>query len=386
MLAGLYWVLKSTTGWDLVDHPFLVGRLMVAFANGIALSIYWFPLRSMILHVEASAWNRIIVAIAATWGTFLTSFAITINNHLPAAAATMLVMWCLWRIDIGSGFNSILAATAGLASGFAVEGEFPALSWLVLAGLYLTLRPRAERFPQEAAVPGGGDHFAIDPRRAYARFRDNARLWVPFAAGALLVLLVARVTNWIAHGSWLPPYAHRTAGADWQTGNWYVYPDSYWLPENRKGVDLGEPSIAKYAFHVLAGHHGWFSLTPIWCLSLVGIGYTLARPFPKARPLDEESIDQLVVMGFVVWLVCLLFYVFRPPGDRNYGGVSVSFRWLLWLVPFWLTAMLSALQRLPSGNFTRLTTILLLLGSIASASYGWFRPWQHPWLFWLLET
>ena len=38
----------------------------------------------------------------------------------------------------------------------------------------------------------------------------------------------------------------------------------------------------------------------------------------------------------VASLVCFLFYLNRPLIDRNYGGVSVCFRWLLWFAPLWL--------------------------------------------------
>ena len=58
--------------------------------------------------------------------------------------------------------------------------------------------------------------------------------------------------------------------------NWYAYTynvngrevKSYWL--DRQGIDRGEPSKAVYALHCLVGHHGIFSLTPIWLLSVAG--------------------------------------------------------------------------------------------------------------------
>ena len=42
-------------------------------------------------------------------------------------------------------------------------------------------------------------------------------------------------------------------------------------PELRSPIDQGEPSRALYAFHVLIGHHGILSLTPVWLLSAVGL-------------------------------------------------------------------------------------------------------------------
>ncbi len=34
-----------------------------------------------------------------------------------------------------------------------------------------------------------------------------------------------------------------------QWDDWYDYEDSYWYPDRKKGVDLGEPSRAMYLFH-----------------------------------------------------------------------------------------------------------------------------------------
>ena len=135
------------------------------------------------------------------------------------------------------------------------------------------------------------------------------------------------VTNYLAHDSLRPPYAHRAAG-----DNWYDYPGSYWYGK-RQGVDLGEPSQLRYALHVLIGHHGIFSLTPIWLLSLIGMVVGWGRP-GSATTLAEQAV-------FAADGVCLVFYiVLRPEGDRNYGGVCCGFRWMFWFIPLWLLTML----------------------------------------------
>ena len=41
--------------------------------------------------------------------------------------------------------------------------------------------------------------------------------------------------------------------------------------------------------------------------------------------------------------VGLTFYLSRPMIDRNYGGVSCGFRWMFWLTPLWLLALVPAL-------------------------------------------
>ena len=48
----------------------------------------------------------------------------------------------------------------------------------------------------------------------------------------------------------------------------------------------------------------------------------------------------LAAMIGLVTLVCLAFYVFWPTVDRNYGGMASGFRWVFWMAPLWLAAML----------------------------------------------
>ena len=44
---------------------------------------------------------------------------------------------------------------------------------------------------------------------------------------------------------------------------------SYW--SKPEGIDRGAPSVGWYALNVLVGHHGIFSLTPVWLLAVPGV-------------------------------------------------------------------------------------------------------------------
>ncbi len=74
-----------------------------------------------------------------------------------------------------------------------------------------------------------------------------------------------------------------------QWDHWYDYPGSYWT-KPRPGVDAGEPSRLKYAFQLTIGHHGIFSLTPIWCLVPFGLLCWLNREQSSAIRLLAASI------------------------------------------------------------------------------------------------
>jgi hypothetical protein len=153
--------------------------------------------------------------------------------------------------------------------------------------------------------------------------------------------------------------------------------DSYW--QNRQGIDQGEPSRAQYALHALVGHHGIFSLTPIWCLSVLGAVIGLRSEDPKRRWLA------LGITGLT--LVVLVFYiVLRPQVDRNYGGMTSGLRWLFWLSPLWLVAMLPAADWCARTRLRQGVAAVLLALSAFSASFPTWNPWTHPWLYRLLES
>jgi hypothetical protein len=156
-------------------------------------------------------------------------------------------------------------------------------------------------------------------------------------------------------------------------GNWYEFDGSYWSSGELSSVDNGEPNRLVYAFNCLVGHHGVFSLTPIWLFSLWGTLLWLRS--------GNRSFAGFALMIAGLTLVVFLFYFTRPQIDRNYSGFSTCLRWLLWLAPLWLMAMLPAADKLANSQSGLAVAALLLLISALSASYGAANPWTHPWIF-----
>jgi hypothetical protein len=79
-------------------------------------------------------------------------------------------------------------------------------------------------------------------------------------------------------------------------------------------------------------------------------------------------------------LVCVVFYLLRPLGERNYGGSTSGFRWVFWLAPLWLLSMLPAVDFLSKRRWTRVLALVLLAASVLSASYPTWNPWNDPWI------
>jgi hypothetical protein len=159
---------------------------------------------------------------------------------------------------------------------------------------------------------------------------------------------------------------------DWN--NWYDFPGSYWAANNpkRSAVDRGTAEPEKYLFHCLFGHHGIFSLTPIWILAAAGLVVAVSDRWLGLRVLGALAI--------LLTVVVISFYANQPEHDRNYGGQTSALRWTFWLIPFWLLGLIPIVQRFAAKPWQRLVLLLVLVLSALSAAYSWPNPWVHPWL------
>jgi hypothetical protein len=321
LIAGKYWLVKQCTGITLGEHPFYAARILLITTNVIPLALFFLLLASLVERFGRTDWGRLYAMVCATFGTFLTTFGVTLNNHLPAAISVAVAVWAALAIWRDGERRWPLFAVCGFFAAFAVTNELPALSLFAVLGAALL-------------------------------WRSPSRTLLAFLPAAGIVAAGFFGTNQIAHGTWRPPYSHRHDGplmttvsdvsADqldagrsargrcaalsdagiplsdqttieprltaegwvlWdpaghqrlalvmdgpvlrvhQWGDWYEYERSYWLPGRKSGVDLGEPSRAVYAMNVLVGHRGIFSLTPIWLLSAAGAGYWLVQRHARMR-------------------------------------------------------------------------------------------------------
>ena len=419
LLAIEYGVVKTLTGWNLRDDTTKVVRVMLLLSNVIPWAVFLWFFAATIDRVLVRDWSRYFALAAAGFGTYLSTFAVTLNNHLPAAVCVMVSLYFLLRIVRDDVCPWWMFAITGLASAFAAANEMPALAWVVAVALICF-------------------------------FKQMKWALLGFVPGALLVAVAFFGTNYLAHDDWRPAYAHRGEGpvfatvkgdfadqldagklpaelqdvigqkynqkylqverSQWPNGhadpidrwvvrsgelarctiivqpgneavdlcawdNWYDYPGSYWLATNDKKslVDQGQPSRAIYAFHFLFGHHGIFSLTPIWLLALAGM---IALFFNQ-----QINLRWLAALTLGVSVVVIGFYLMRPEMDRNYGGYCCALRWLFWLAPMWLVCMLPVVDWLGRKRWGRWVCFLLLGLSILSAGYSLDNPWSLPWLY-----
>ncbi len=340
LMAAEYWVIYHATGESLGTHPYEIGRFMLVTINGLCLLLIFLFTARLVERLGTSDWGRILVMAGCVFGTFLTTFAVTITNHLPAAACTAVLLDALVRIWLDGDRRSWTFIVAGFFSAMLAANEIPAALLSVAVSLIiLWLAPR--------------------------------KTLIAYLPPALLVTAAFFATNWIAVQSLKPAQMHRSQG-----DNWYDYEASYW--RNRQGIDQGEKSTAVYALHMLVGHHGIFSLTPIWCLSLLGGGLWLVGH--HVPMVDQRRLKLFTLLALGVTLVCLAFYLWWPGVDHNYGGGASAFRWVFWMAPMWFMLMLPAADLLSQRRWSRGIGLVLLALSVLAASYPTWNPWTPPWI------
>ncbi len=342
LIAGLYWLLQQLFGWTLDAHPFAVVRTILVLVNLLPFAGYLYLLTTLLERYGKTDWGKMLVLATAGFATLVTPFLITLNNHTLGTFSVMVSLACLLRIAgqredaPGSQF-----ALAGFFATFAATNDLPALSFAGLAFL-ISLR--------------------LAPRKTL----------LVFAPCALVPVVLFFWTNYLAVGQWLPAYSE-------YGGVWYEYEGSHWkrIPgQIRTGIDFARhhESLGAYVFHLLLGHHGIFSLTPIWLLAGAGVVRGVKRPATAAGELPAFFYPMTMALSAIVFA----FYLIR---SDNYGGFSNGVRWMMWLTPFWLLCMLPVADRLSTSPWGRRFAYACLAISLLSASYSSWNPWRHPWIF-----
>ena len=355
LLAGEYWLLKMLFGWSIEHDRWYVMIAILLTINAIPFAIYLILLGRLIEEHGTTDFGRLFAFLVAAFGTLLLTFSNTLNNHLPGAFCVLFALYPLLKKNVGPTHENMgRLFVSGFFAGLAVTFELPSAAFL--AALFV---------PMLWLRPG------------------NALLG--FLPGALIPILALLLTNYLAVGTIVPVYAEFG-------GPWYEYPGSYWAREGTAlatGIDFAKETKDVYAFHLLLGHHGWFSLTPAWLLGAVGL-LTIAwksgievNCILKREPCKTLWTFPLFgAMSVAVSVVVILFFIWRT---NNYGGNTSGPRWLFFLIPMWVLGTMPCVDRLAKFAAGRLLAGLLLGLSVMSVFYPAWNPWRPPWIYILLE-
>ena len=315
----------------------------------------------------ATDWGRLFVVTAAAFGTLLTPFAITLNNHTVAACCTLFALYPALRIWNGS------TPVRGCS-------RWPASS---------PPSPLAPNCPRRRS-----------PRRCSCSLLvrvagpDGCSASLPAAA---LPVAAFFLTNYLALGQWRPAYSEFG-------GPWYEYAGSHWMQpgagqaRHRLGVRAGVAGDV-YVSLPLRTPRGLFAIADLVAGGR-GAGPWIEVPQSSGSrpPQGGQEPNQTPGSGITSWddrrllsvltlavtVVVVGFYLGRP--RWNYGGGTAGPRWLLWLTPLWLLALLPAVDRLANSRLGRGLALFLLAVSALSAAYALGNPWRHPWIYNLMEA
>lgn len=376
LVAGEYAMLKKLFGWSLADRRdagptgerdqrFAVVRVCLLTFNLLPFVVYLWLIARLVEHFGVTDWGCLFVVAAACFGTLMTPFLITLNNHTLAACSVVVAVYAAVRILSDSPESWQWFVVAGFFAGFTAVNELPAAAFAAGLGLLLLVK-------------------------------FSRRTLLAFAPAALVPVAALLVLNYAELGEVQPGYSK--FGTEW-----YEYEGSHWrnLPDqSKRGIDWAKNKENKgaYAFHLLLGHHGWFSLTPIYLLGLAGVGMG-ARRLIGARSVSEDGHSlayaagsdriasrqwaELAVSTALLSLVVIGYYIYK---SDNYGGWSNGPRWLMWLSPLWLLTLLPIVERLGQRRAGRILCLVLLALSVLSAHYWDWNAWRHPWIYnWMDE-
>jgi len=347
MVAGEYWIIKKLTGWTLKEHPFGVVRIILFTINLIPFFIYLLVFWALLQRFSKSDWACIYALTIAALGTSVLPFLNSFNNHTMATFSVLFAIYGIVRIQEIADAKSKTAwqgsfwfALVGLLCGFAVCNELPSLAFLAFVALIGTFK-----FP-----------------------RQTIFVYLPCAALPILLLLAS---NQVAMGQWRPAYSEFGSP-------WYTYEGSHlriFEVMIRRGIDWSRfngESIATYTFHLLLGHHGFFSLTPVFLLALVALART---PFYQH---SSKSWGFLALSSAIVGAVVIVFYIFKTD---NYGGFAVGPRWLMWVAPIFLLTAVPVIDGMAKSKTGRLIALVLLIFAVLAANYPGWNAWRHPWIY-----
>ena len=235
----------------------------------------------------ANDWVWFFSLAAAAFGTYLLPFTQTLNNHTVAAYSVFFALYQFVRIWDQRQLSAWRFAVAGFFAAFAAANELPALAFLAsLAGLLLV--------------------------------RDFRRTVLYFIPAVLIPIAAFAAAQYAVFGEF--KLAYESFGTDE-----YLFEGSLWkTPLDLDALNDQPEPYWVYLFHMTLGHHGIFSLTPIFLFSALGAIRLLGG---GGRFLEVwTGITFLAILG----LGGLYLY---DPSAWAAGGRLQAYSWALWLIP-----------------------------------------------------
>jgi hypothetical protein len=327
--AGVYWVYQQLTGKGIITYEGEVVRLVSLFTGGLChllFMVFFYKLCVLLFEREIA----VIIAMAGACFAYLgVAYATAINNHSTAAALAVCGLYLAYSIRHGKDPKLWRWPAAGLVLGLLPTIDLPGMAITGLVGLYL---------------------LAHDWKKTLIWF-----------APALLPALIAHLWMTYQISGALTPFYFNSELKNFKGFHF----------RNAGGIDgLREPKHI-YAFNVLLGHHGLFSMTPLYLFGL----WELVRCLLQRRFVRESLLVLLALCAFCG------FFIFRT---RNYGGWCVGMRWLVPVMPLLLLYFGFWIDRMRLTRWWWSLVLAAFLVSGFNVQDGLTSPFQYSvWHNWL---
>ena len=332
VVAGITQVIAASTGWNLPDDEQTLIPVILYCVNILPLMLALYLYGRWLRGLACGDFAKCVSLIAASFGTYVTAYSMSLNNHTVAACAMAFAFHFLEKVINHAAPPRRWFFLCGLCGGWVVANELP-------AGL-----------------------FCLFLLFALARVARVGKL-AYFVAGVTVIGSLFFLCIYLATGGFVPFYLRHDL---------YHYPGSYW--DKPQGIDAGKDPIYLQLFHYVLGHHGIISLSPIFVWAFAGM-------FLKATP-----------RFWTIGAVSLTFvnFAFLFITSSNYGGVCQGPRWFFWLIPFWLLFLPHGLEATGRRRGMKVIIIVAVIWSIYSVVFAMVGetagPWSRSWLHHLMHT
>ncbi len=334
---------------------------LVVLLNIVPMLVFMILYARLLDRTATTDWAWFLSLVTAAFGTYLFVFDQTLNNHTVAAWSGFFSIYAFqwiwdgprspayrqvslfgrtrsWRIWVEGDRSPWLFASAGFFGAFCACNELPAAIFGILLFLLLFFR-----FPLA-----------------------TLKYFVP---AALIPCAAFLATQYIAFGQFKPVYEEfGTKSYEYYGSKWTTPLEMDWYNKHPEPKEV-------YLFHMTLGHHGVFSLTPIFLFSIAG---ALREIFRRGK------LSALAWLTLLLTIAMFAFYTWNPKA-RNYGGSTQGLRWLFWLIPFWLAVLPAGLEGGQRRAWVRWLSLAAFFVSVFSVGYALRAPWSHPWVLDMME-
>lgn len=326
LIAAIATPISRVSGATLPDQDHILVPIVLIIINALPFVLIIYCFGKWLDGLPYGGFTKAFCLLTAAFGTYLTAYNTSLNNHTVAAAAVMVTLILGSRIATADSQRPALFFACGILSAWVVANELPAGFFCILTFCYLWKL-------------------------------DRSKTMAYFVPGALIVTLLFFGCTYWATGGFVPYYLRKSL---------YHYPGSYWDDPLHTGA--AKDPLAAYILNYIVGHHGIVSLSPVLVFGLIGMF--------SAQTSARLRFCTIVLTG----INCAFVFL----ATHDYGGPCQGPRWFIWLIPFWLFCMPAVVERFGRSSLGKYILIESLIWSFCSVCYATFAypsgPWSISWL------